>query len=121
MTRSVLPLLAAALIAVVPAAGLAAGGTTLTVAPDPVALGSSFTLEGCGYPAPTSISFEVSGPRKSGLHYFTAAEPLADSCFSDEWLAWWDVAGAYQITAWYRDGKGATHKGAVVKFTVTGP
>jgi hypothetical protein len=90
------------------------------VSDDPVTLGSTFTLSGCGYPTPTSLSFEVNGPRKSGIHYFTAGEPLTDpsGCFTDEWLAWWGVPGDYQITSWYRDSKGATHKVTVVKFTV---
>lgn len=99
----------------------AAGGTTLSVS-SPVVLGQTFTVSGCGYPAPTSISFEVTGPRKSGIHYFTAGEPLTDpsGCFSEPWTAWWSVAGDYEITSYYRDSRtGASHKAAVVKFTVT--
>ncbi len=111
-------LLAGALAAVV--VGSALGKATLTVDPDPVTLGASFTLAGCGYPDGSSISFEVTGPRKSGIHYFTSASPVpAGGCYSDDWVAWWGVEGAYQITSWYRDSKGATHKAAVVKFSVT--
>jgi hypothetical protein len=101
-------------------AGLASAGKgTLTIDPSPVARGETFTLTGCGYPVPTSLSFHVVGPN---VDYFTAGEPLAaDSggCFSDTWLAWWSDAGAYQITSYYRDSKGSTRKVAVVKFTVT--
>lgn len=113
--------LLAALLAVVTAGAVHAAGGTLTATPSSVALGGSFTLAGCGYPVPTSISFEVTGPRKSGIHYFTAGEPLTDpsGCFSEGWTAWWGVTGAYQITSYYRDSKGATHKSAVVKLTVT--
>jgi hypothetical protein len=117
-----------ALVGVVAAAGIAtfggsaraAGGGSLTVS-SPVVLGQTFTLSGCGYPAPTSISFEVVGPRKSGIDYFTAGEPLTDpgGCFSETWTAWWAVPVAYQITSSYRDSRGATHKAAVVKFTVS--
>lgn len=119
--RYLLPLLVAAAVAVVPAGGLAAGGTTLTVSPASVPLGSTFTLSGSGYAVPTAVSFEVTGPRKSGINYFTSAEPLSDpcGCFSESWTAWWGVAGDYQITSWWLDDKGARHKGAVVKFTVT--
>src|SRR3954470_3650655 len=100
--------------------GRPAGGGWLRVS-SPVVLGHTFTISGCGYPAPTSISFEVNGPRKSGLHYFTAGEPLTDpaGCFSETWTAWWSVTGDYQITSSYRDSRGATHKAAVVKFAVT--
>ena len=98
----------------------AAGGGTLSVS-SPVVLGQTFVLSGCGYPAPTSISFEVTGPRKSGLDYFTAGEPLTDpsGCFSETWTAWWSVTGAYQITSYYKTSHGSTQKAAVVKFTVT--
>ena len=84
-------------------------------------LGQTFVISGCGYAAPTSISFEVSGPPKSGLHYFTAGEPLTDptGCFSETWTAWWSIIGAYQITSYYRNSHGSTSKAAVVKFTVT--
>ena len=86
----------------------------------PVALGETFTLEACGATLPTSISFEVSGPKKSGIHYFTAGEPVTDpgGCFTDDWTAWWGVAGDYQITSWYRSSKGTLSKGAVLKLTV---
>lgn len=106
--------LGAALV-LAPAAG-AAG--TLSVSPDPVTLGSTFTLSGCGYTAPGSISFEVVGPRKSGIDYFTSGEPLTDSCFSEQWTAWWGVAGSYQITSYTLDAKGMRKKEAVLKFTV---
>lgn len=92
---------------------------SLTITPTPVVLGTTFTIAGCGYPVPTSLSFHVEGP---GIDYFTAGEPLAaDSggCFSDAWLAWWSTAGGYQITSFYRDSKGSTRKVTVVKFTVT--
>ena len=95
-----------------------AGGGTLTVTPSPVVLGSTFTLAGCGYAGDT-VSFELTGPRKSAIHYFTSGEPLADGCFSDQWTAWWGVAGDYQITSYFRDSRGASHKAGVVKFTVT--
>ncbi|HET7450282.1 MAG TPA: hypothetical protein VFJ78_06760 [Gaiellaceae bacterium] len=98
-----------------PTAG-AAG--TLSVSPDPVALGSTFTVSGCGYTAPGSISFEVVGPRKSGIDYFTSGEPLTDSCFSEQWTAWWSVAGDYSINSYTLDAKGMRKKEAVVKFTV---
>jgi hypothetical protein len=102
------------------AIGSAVGKPSLTIDPDPVARGESFTLQGCGYPEASSISFEVSGPRKSGIHYFTAGSPVpAGGCYEDDWLAWWAVAGDYQITSWYRDARGATHKASVVKFSVT--
>ena len=67
-------LLAAVALALV-VAPAATGAGTLTVNPDPVARGATFTLSGCGYPE-TGISFEVAGPRKSGIDYFTAAEPV---------------------------------------------
>ncbi len=102
-------------LVLVPAAG-AAG--TLSVNPGTVALGSTFTLSGCGYTAPGSISFEVVGPRKSGIDYFTSGEPLASSCFSETWTAWWTVAGSYQITSYTLDAKGMRKKAAVVTFTV---
>ena len=113
-------LLAAAFASTIWESALAAGGGTLSVS-SPVVLGQTFVVSGCGYPAPTSISFEVNGPRKSNLHYFTAGEPLTDpsGCFSETWTAWWSVTGDYQITSSYRDARGATHKAAVVKFTVT--
>ena len=113
-------LLAAALISTVWESALAAGGGTLSVS-SPVVLDQPFVISGCGYPAPTSISFEVSGPRKSGLHYFTAGEPLTDpsGCFSESWTAWWGITGDYQITSYYRSSRGSTQKAAVVKFTVT--
>jgi hypothetical protein len=113
-------LLAAAFVSTIWESALAAGGGTLSVS-SPVVLGQTFVISGCGYPAPTSISFEVNGPRKSGLDYFTAGEPLTDpaGCFSETWTAWWSVTGDYQITSMYRDTRGATHKAAVVKFTVT--
>ena len=124
MRRLLLVLLAAGLLAAVPAGGLAAGGVTLAVDPASPVLGQSFVLSGDGYPTPTSISFEVTGPRKSGIHYFTAGEPLdaaSGGHFEESWLAWWGVAGDYQITSYYRDSKGSTHKAAVVKFTVVAP
>ena len=116
MKSSLLVLAAAlALVAVPSAAGLG----TLTVSPNPVVLGSTFTVDaGCGYTEP-AISFEVVGPRKSGIDYFTAAEPLVDGCYSATWTAWWKVAGDYQITSYLRDSKGGRKKAAVVKFTVT--
>ena len=123
MRRSAVVLIAlvatAAIATIGGKAARAGGGGTLSVS-SPVVLGQTFTLSGCGYPAPTSISFEVTGPRKSGIDYFTAGEPLTDpgGCFSETWTAWWGVAGAYQITSSYRDSRGATHKAAVVKFTV---
>src|SRR4051812_110761 len=112
--------LAAAFVSTIWESARAAGGGTLSVS-SPVVLGQTFTISGCGYPAPTSISFEVNGPRKSGLRYFTAGEPLTDpaGCFSETWTAWWSVTGDYQITSSYRDSRGATHKAAVVKFAVT--
>lgn len=106
--------LAAALV-VVPSA--AAAGT-LAVS-GPVTLGGTFTLSGCGYAAPGSISFEVAGPNKSGIDYFTSGEPLTDSCFSETWTAWWGVKGDYQITSYTLDAKGMRKKAAVVKFTVS--
>ena len=119
--RSLLIVVLSAVALAALAVSSAVGKGTLTVDPDPVARGSTFTLVACGFPVPTSVSFEVNGPRKSGIHYFTAGEPLTDEsgCVSDEWTAWWGVAGDYQITSWYRDSKGSTHKVAVVKFTVT--
>src|SRR5262245_20244052 len=110
--------LAAGMLAVA-AVGSALAVGTLEISPTPVVLGSTFTLHGCGYPVPSAISFEVSGPRKSGIHYQTAGEPIgADGCFTYEWTAWWGVAGDYQITTWHREGKGSTRKGAVAKFEV---
>lgn len=116
--RPRLLLVAVALALVVAPAATGAG--TLTVSPDPVVLGTTFTLSGCGYPV-TSISFEVAGPRTSGIDYFTAAEPVdAGGCYSAVWTAWWSVAGDYQITSYFRDPKtGGRKKGTVVKFTVT--
>ena len=111
--RAVLAAIVVALV-LVPAA--AAG--TVTVNPDPVTLGSTFVLSGCGYTAPGSISFEVVGPKKSGIDYFTAGEPLTDSCFSETWTAWWGVAGDYQIVSYTETDKGMRKKDAVVKFTV---
>ena len=125
--KRLLTLLAVGLVAVLPVRGLAAGGTTLVVDTAPLAsvtLGSTFTLSGAGYPVPSSISFEVTGPRKAvqAIHYFTSGEPVgADGTFSETWTAWWSVAGDYQITSWWRDSKGASHKGAVVKFTAVEP
>jgi hypothetical protein len=122
MTKLVLALLVSGLVILV-AVGAALAKGTLTVRPDPVVLGSPFTVDaGCGYAVPGSISFEVSGPRRSNIHYFTAGEPVdAEGCFSDEWLAWWGVAGDYQITSWFRDDKGSTHKVTVVKFSAVEP
>ena len=74
-------------------------------------------MSGCGYTAPGSISFEVVGPRKSGIDYFTSGEPLTDSCFSETWTAWWGVPGDYQITAYTLTVKGMRKKEAVVKLT----
>jgi hypothetical protein len=108
-------LLAAAVVALVLVPAAAAG--TVAVNPDPVTLGSTFTVSGCGYTAPGSISFEVVGPKKSGIDYFTSGEPLTDSCFSETWTAWWGVAGDYQIIAYTLTDKGMRKKEAVVKFT----
>ncbi len=118
MKKVLLALIAAGLLAFSSVGTMTAAGATLTVTPDPVPLGGTFTLAGCGYPTPTSISFEVVGP---GVHYFTAGEPLTspDGCFSEGWTAWWSQAGSYSITSWYRNTKGMTKKAAVVKFTVT--
>jgi hypothetical protein len=114
---------AAAVIAVATmstaAGGVAQAKGSLTISPTPVVLGSTFTLAGCGYPTPTSLSFEVVGP---DVKYFTSGEPLgADSggCFSDQWTAWWSTPGDYQITSFYRDAKGSTRKVTVAKFAVT--
>jgi len=96
----------------------AAAAADLSVS-QPVTLGGTFTISGCGYPAPGSISFEVVGPRKSGIDYFTSGEPLTASCFSETWTAWWSVAGDYQITSYTLDAKGMRKKAAVVKFTVS--
>ena len=96
-------------------AAVAAG--SLTATPNPVTLGSTFTLSGCGYNS-DSISFQVTGPKKSGIDYFTSGEPLAGGCFSDQWTAWWGVAGDYQITSYTLDAKGMRKKEAVLKFTV---
>lgn len=111
--RMLLAAIGAALL-LAPAAG-AAG--SLTATPNPVPLGSTFTLSGCGYDS-GSISFEVVGPKKSGIDYFTSGEPLVDGCFSDPWTAWWGVAGDYQITAYALDAKGMRKKEAVLKLTV---
>jgi hypothetical protein len=124
MRRLLLALLVVGLVAIAPVGSLAGGGGTLTVSPASVPLGSTFTLSGDGYPTPTSISFEVSGPRKADppIHYFTAGEPLDEASgghFSESWVAWWGVAGEYQITSYFRDSKGGSHKAGVVKFTVT--
>jgi hypothetical protein len=110
-------ILLASIVAVLVLAPAAAAAGTLSVGPDPVTLGSTFTLSGCGYTAPGSISFEVTGPAKSGIHYFTSGEPLTDACFSETWTAWWAVAGDYQITSYTLDSKGMRKKAAVVKFT----
>jgi len=111
---------ATAVFALTPATGLAVG--TLTITPTPVTLGSTFTVAGDGYPAGSSLSFEVEGPRKSGIHYFTSGQPIPEcGCFSVEWTAWWGVAGDYQVTSWYRDKKGSTHKASVAKFTAVAP
>jgi hypothetical protein len=112
------PLLVALLVAALTGVASASAATSLTVSPSPVTRGATFTLSGCGFPTtPTSISFKVDGP---GELYFTAGEPLSSptGCMSEEWLAWWPQAGAYQITASYRDSKGSTHKVGVVKFDV---
>jgi hypothetical protein len=114
MKALVAALFAAALVA----AASASAASSLTVNPSPVTRGTTFTLSGCGFPTtPTSISFRVSGP---GQLYFTAGEPLNSptGCMSEDWLAWWSQAGAYEITAYYRDTKGSTHKVGVVKFDV---
>jgi hypothetical protein len=118
-------LLAAALAAgfavCLPAGGLAGAGGSLTITPSTIPLTTTFTVSGCGYPVPTSVSFEVAGPKKSGIDYFTAGEPIGpDGCFSEQWTAWWSVTGTYQITASYRDAKGSTHKAAVASITVVG-
>ena len=114
MKRVLLPLLAAGLVAV--SAGHAGGKGGLAIDPATVTRGSTFTLSGCGYPTPTSISFHVEGPV---VNYFTAGEPLTgDGCFSQTWTAWWAEAGDYSITSYYRDAKGSTRKVAVVKFAV---
>lgn len=97
----------------------ASAATALTVSPNPVVRGSMLTVSGCGFPTtPTTISFKVVGP---GELYFTAGEPFSSQtgCVSEDWLAWWPNAGAYQITGYYRDAKGATHKVGVAKFDVT--
>jgi len=109
-------LFATALAALVLAPAAGAAGS-LTATPNPVPLGGTFTLSGCGYNS-GSISFEVVGPKKSGIDYFTSGEPLVDGCFSDPWTAWWGVAGDYQITAYTLDSKGMRKKEAVLKFTV---
>lgn len=111
--RILLAAIGAALL-LAPAAG-AAG--SLTATPNPVTLGSTFTLSGCGYNS-TSVSFEVVGPKKSNIDYFTSGEPLVDGCFSDQWTAWWGVAGDYQITSYSLDAKGMRKKEAVLKLTV---
>lgn len=121
--RRLLVVLSVAAAAAVPAGGLAAGGPGLVATPNPVAQNATFTLSGCGYAAPTSISFEVTGPRKAEtpIHYFTGAEPLTDpsGCFSEQWTAWWSATGTFQITSWWRDSHGSTRKGAVLSLTVT--
>lgn len=119
--RRLLVLLVVVIAACVPAGGLAAGG--LTLSPGTVARGGTFTVSGTGFTVPTSISFEVTGPKKADppIHYFTAGEPLADACgcFSETWTAWWSAAGTYQITVWWRDSHGSTRKGGVATLTVT--
>ena len=112
--KTFLAVLAAAFV-LAPAAA-AAGSLSVS---SPVTLGSTFTLSGCGYTAPGSISFEVAGPHGSGIDYFTSGEPLTDSCFSETWTAWWGVAGDYQITSYVLDAKGMRKKAAVVKFSVS--
>lgn len=110
-----------ALAAALSAGSPAAGGGSLTVTPSTVPEGSTFQLHGCGYPVPSAIVFEVVGPKKASpaIDYFTSGEPIgADGCFTEDWVAWWSVTGAFQITSSYRDAKG-THKAAVVKLTVT--
>ena len=77
------------------------------------------TSAGITHISPGSISFELTGPNKSGIDYFTSAEPLTDPCFSETWTAWWGVAGDYQITSYTLDAKGMRKKVAVVKFTVS--
>jgi hypothetical protein len=123
MRRVLLALLVVGLVTAAPGGSLAAGGGSLAVSPTTVTQYSTFTLSGCGYPVPTSLSFEVNGPRKASIdiHYFTAGEPLTDpsGCFSEQWTAWWGVTGDFQITSYYRDSRFATHKAGVVKFTVT--
>ena len=123
MKRVLLAFLVAGIVAAVPAGGLAAGGGTLVLSPATVTQYSTFTLSGCGYPVPTSLSFEVTGPRKAAvdIHYFTAGEPLgtdSGGCFSEQWTAWWSVTGDFQITSMWRDSKGATHKAGVATLTV---
>ena len=121
MRKLALTCLVTGVLAVATGGGALAVGT-LEISPTPVVLGSTFTLHGCGYPEGSAVFFEVSGPKKSSIHYFTTAEPSdTDGCVTDEWTAWWDVAGDYQITSWYRDGKGTSRKGAVLKFAVTEP
>jgi hypothetical protein len=116
-----LAFVAAGIVLSLPAGGLAGAGGSLTVTPSTILLTTAFTVSGCGYPVPTSISFEVVGPKKSGIDYFTAGEPIgADGCFSEEWSAWWGVTGVYRITSSYRDARGATHKAAVASITVVG-
>jgi hypothetical protein len=118
--RVLLVCLVCATFALTATTALAVG--TLTVSPTPVTLDSTFTVAGSGYPAGSSISFELTGPRKSGIHYFTAGAPIAEcGCFTQEWTAWWGVEGDYQLTSWYRDKKGSTHKASVVKFAVVAP
>jgi hypothetical protein len=107
--------LAGAVLVLAASATQVGAKASLSVDPDPVTLGSTFTVSGCGYPAPTSITFKVVGP---GVNYFTAAEPLATDCYESEWTAWWSEPGAYQLTSYYRDSKGALRKATVVKFTV---
>jgi hypothetical protein len=111
-------LVVVAILAVSLVSGTASAKGSLNITPGTVARGASLTLDGCGYPAPTSISFHVEGP---GVNYFTAGEPLTslDGCFSETWVAWWSNAGAYSITSFYRDSKGSLRKTGVVKFTVT--
>ena len=114
MKPSLLVLAVALALVVAPTA---VGAGTLAVSPN-VTLGSTFTVSGCGYDT-TAIAFEVMGPRKSGIDYFTAAQPVTGGCYSDTWTAWWGVAGDYQITSYALDSKGGRKKAAVVKFTVT--
>ena len=111
-------MLLAALVAAFVLAPTAAAAGTLEVS-SPVTLGQTFTLSGCGYTAPGSISFEVAGPHGSGIDYFTSGEPLTAPCFSETWTAWWGVAGDYQITSYVLDAKGMRKKAAVVKFSVS--
>lgn len=116
--KLVLTLAVAAILAIASLSGTASAKGTLTVDPTTVPRNSSFTLAGCGYAASTAIAFHVTGP---GVNYFTAGEllPLEGGCFSETWIAWWTNPGAYAITSYYRDSKGALRKVTVVKFAVT--